>query len=208
MHGSWLCPKCFDDIEFINTPICYRCSRLSDSFRICSICQRQSSLERVITCTSWRKPMKTFIHYYKYKKLYVLKKIFGAIMAVAFFKICNHKNIVLVPVPLHRYRLWDRGFNQSALLAQEIGKLLDVEVVNCLIRFKNTKPQFGLDKIERPLNIKGAFRFRNKDFIKVSGKTVVLIDDIVATGSTLQECAKTLKKAGIKNIWSLVLAKS
>jgi len=152
--------------------------------------------------------MKSFIYWYKYKRLYILNKILGALMAVAFFNVCSHKNVILVPVPLHRYKLWDRGFNQSALLAKEIAKLLDVEVVNCLIRCKNTKPQFGLNKTMRPANIKGAFKFKNKYLSKISGKTVVLVDDIVATGSTLQECARVLKKSGIKDIWSLVLAKA
>lgn len=207
-YGSLICQRCFDNIEFINTQICYKCSKLSSGFKICYLCQKQSGLKRAIVCTYWQKPIKLFIHYYKYKKLYVLKKQFGALMATMFFKICSHKNIVLVPVPLHRYRLWDRGFNQSALLAQEIAKLLDVSVVDCLVRYKHTKPQFGLNKMVRPTNVKGVFKFKNKYFSKITGKTVVLIDDIIATGSTLQECARTLKKAGVKNIWSLVLAKA
>jgi len=207
-HGFWICQKCFDNIEFINTPICYKCSKLSQGFKVCYSCQKQSGLKRAIVCTYWQEPIKLFIHYYKYKRLYVLKKKFGALMAAAFFKVCSHKNIVLVPVPLHKYRLWDRGFNQSALLAYEIAKLLDVRVVNCLVRCKHTRPQFGLSKTMRPINIKGAFRFKNKHFLEITGKTVVLVDDIVATGSTLQECARTLKKAGIKDIWSLVLAKA
>ena len=184
MHGSLICQKCFDDIEFINTQICYKCSKLSGEFKVCNLCQK------------------------KYKKVYALKKKLGVLMAITFFKICRHKNIVLVPVPLHKYRLWDRGFNQSALLAEEVAKLLDVKVVNCLVRCKNTRPQFGLNKTMRPANIKGAFKFKKKYLLKISNKTVVLVDDIVATGSTLQECARVLKNSGIKNVWSLVLAKA
>lgn len=208
MHGSLICQKCFDDIEFINTQICYKCSKLSGEFKVCNLCQKQSGLKRVIVCTHWQEPMKSFIYWYKYKKVYALKKKLGVLMAITFFKICRHKNIVLVPVPLHKYRLWDRGFNQSALLAEEVAKLLDVKVVNCLVRCKNTRPQFGLNKTMRPANIKGAFKFKKKYLLKISNKTVVLVDDIVATGSTLQECARVLKNSGIKNVWSLVLAKA
>ncbi len=207
-HGFWICQKCFDDIKFIDTSICYKCAKLSEGFKVCYQCQKQSGLKRVAVCAHWQKPMKLFIHRYKYKRLYVLKSKLGALMATKFFKTYGVRDIVLVPVPLHKYRLWDRGFNQSALLAEEIAKLLDVKVVNCLVRYRNTKPQFGLNKTIRSVNVKGAFRFKNKHYLDIVDKTVVLIDDIVATGSTLQECAKVLKSVGIKDVWSLVLAKA
>ncbi len=129
-------------------------------------------------------------------------------MAVTYFKFSSDKDVIITPVPLHRNRIWARGFNQADILAREIAKLLGVNFANLLIRSKNTKPQFGLSRNLRRQNVDGIFRFNLKKTAIIKNKTIVLIDDVIATGSTLKECAKVLKNNGAKEIWALVLARA
>jgi ComF family protein len=106
---------------------------------------------------------------------------------------------VVVPIPLHRKRIFGRSFNQSYLIALEVGKTLSLPVdAGVLARVRFTSPQFSLTSVERHKNIKGAFAVRHPE--KITGKTVVIVDDIMTTGSTMWEAAKTLKKGGAKKV--------
>lgn len=139
------------------------------------------------------------------------------------------ENFLIVPVPLHRRRLAWRGFNQSEILAKEISEELGIKFSNVLKRIKNTKPQIEMVSAdERLKNIQNAFvlkrnskwlsllslrgtkqslnsRFRGNNNIK--NKTVILVDDMITTGATLEECAKILKQSGAREIWALTIAK-
>ncbi len=115
-------------------------------------------------------------------------------------------NYVLVPVPLEKKRIKRRGFNQAELLAQELSCFLKLAVIsNCLIKIKKTLPQVNLNNKNRKDNLKGTFCLKNKQFIK--NKNILLIDDVYTTGSTLNECAKVLKKAGAKKVIGIVIAR-
>lgn len=110
----------------------------------------------------------------------------------------------LVPVPLHEKRLAARGYNQAALLAEEIGKALHIPVYDKLVvRGKNTVPQKTLNRAERQNNLKRAFKIVAND---VKLKTIILIDDIYTTGSTLDALAETLTEAGAEKIYFLTLS--
>jgi len=122
------------------------------------------------------------------------------------------ENSVLIPVPLDKKKLKIRGYNQSEELAKELAKVLKVPVVsNVLIKIKSTKPQMELSKEEREKNLENAFEIypsgHKQNPEKISGKKVFLVDDVYTTGSTMQECAKTLKNSGIKQVWGIVLAR-
>lgn len=113
---------------------------------------------------------------------------------------------VIIPVPLHTKRLRKRHYNQSAVLAKELGKLWGVEVdYTSLIRHINTRPQVEFSGRMRLDNVKGAFRVINPQNIK--GKRVVLLDDVLTTGSTLKQSTLTLKKAGAKSVDTLTVAR-
>jgi len=115
-------------------------------------------------------------------------------------------NSVLVPVPLDKKKIKIRGYNQSEELAKELSKVLQVPVVaDCLIKTKFTNPQMESKKEEREKNLENVFQTKN--YGKIAGKKVFLIDDVYTTGSTLQECAKVLREAGIKNVWGICLAR-
>ena len=114
---------------------------------------------------------------------------------------------LIVPVPLHRFRQWRRGFNQSELLAREIGRAFGVPSREVLRRTRFTPPQVELSREERQQNVKGVFALRDTK-IKFQGATILLIDDVYTTGATLKECAHVLKNAGAKRVFVLTLARS
>ena len=118
---------------------------------------------------------------------------------------------MLVPVPLHRIRLWRRGFNQSALVARELSRRLEIEMDPfALRRVKRTPPLKGMSRHQRHKAVTGAFRVPDK--AAVAGRTVILVDDVLTTGSTAEACARTLKRAGAARVelisWARVVKPS
>jgi ComF family protein len=125
--------------------------------------------------------------------------------------VASSSNPVLVPVPLHRSRLWRRGFNQSALVAREISRRLDIAADPFVIRrIKRTPPLKGMSRLQPRKAVAGAFRV--PDRAAVEGRTIILIDDVFATGSTAEACARTLKRAGAARVelvsWARVVKPS
>jgi len=118
---------------------------------------------------------------------------------------------VLVPVPLHRTRLWMRGFNQSALVARELSRRLGIAVDPlALRRIRRTPALKGMSALQRRKTVSGAFRIRNR--MAIVGKTIILVDDVLTTGSTAEACARALKRAGAARIelvsWARVVKPS
>ena len=113
---------------------------------------------------------------------------------------------VLVPVPLHHKRLRERGYNQSSLLARELGKLINLPVVgDCLVRQRHTFSQARTSSVdERRSNVAGAFVCRDQ---RLQEKQVLLIDDVSTSGTTLDACAGALKAGGAASVWGLALAR-
>ncbi len=115
---------------------------------------------------------------------------------------------IVVPVPLHRWRLLRRRYNQSALISSALAKMMDLpHDAESLIRQKHTPVQGHLSKKERAKNVKGVFAIRSGAQNIFAGKNVLLIDDVLTTGSTVNECSKTLLKAGAKKIFVLTVAR-
>ena len=106
---------------------------------------------------------------------------------------------LLVPVPLHRSRLWQRGFNQSALVARELASTLSLPADSlALRRLKRTPPLKGMSSVQRRKTVAAAFKVADRS--KVAGRTVILIDDVLTTGSTAEACARTLQRAGAARV--------
>ena len=113
---------------------------------------------------------------------------------------------ILVPIPLHYTRLLKRRYNQSALLAKELSKLTGVRVdYTSVVRHKKTKPQVEFSGRARVKNVHNAFSIKKIE--KIKGQRVLLLDDVMTTGSTLKECAKVLLKAGAKSVDTLTVAR-
>ena len=110
----------------------------------------------------------------------------------------------LVPVPLHRKREKERGFNQSGLIAKNIGNKFRIPIHNLLIRNKYTKAQANLKLANRKENVKNVFIYGSN--LDISGKSVILVDDVATSRLTIIECAKVIKRNGAKRVWGLVIA--
>ena len=114
---------------------------------------------------------------------------------------------VVVPVPLSRWRLFQRGYNQAALLAQDVATASSlVYAPLALVRARPTKRQVGLTRLERLKNVSGAFAFPEAQTPAIAGRNVLLIDDVITTGATVGACAKALKRAGADRVDVLALA--
>ena len=144
---------------------------------------------------------------YKFQDKSYLYKIFSK-------KIKNNEKIclflkkydIIIPVPISKKRMKQRGYNQSALFAKEISKQFNMEYCDkCLLKDKHTVPQSSLNKEERIKNIENVYSIKNKE--KILNKEVLLIDDIYTTGNTVNECSRILKTAGANNIGILTIAK-
>ena len=191
--GSLFCRDCFKKIEYANPAFV----RLAGS-----------PLSGIITVAKFKNPLKDAIHILKYEKVRELAEILSKLLIDELKKPGNEFLLdwIFVPVPLSNLKEKERGFNQLALLLYEVNKKRPIKILtNCLTKSKNTRPQMQLKKEERLKNLRGAFVIRNKN--AVSGKNIVLVDDVMTTGATLIECAKVLRRAGAKKIYGLVLAK-
>lgn len=138
---------------------------------------------------------------FKYRRAPWLAKVLVTVVASEI----DQEFDVIVPVPLHKRRLWERGYNQSALLARELAKILTVPVAEkVLIRVVNTAHQTKLSRGERAKNLDGAFRVIHPEAIK--GCRVLLVDDILTTGTTIAHCAKILHQNGAKIVAGVTIA--
>ena len=144
---------------------------------------------------------------YKFEDKAYIYKTFAKIV-LKNKKVCGllKKYDIIIPVPIHKKRKLQRGYNQTQLIAKEISKNIDIKLCNnVLVKNKNTIAQSKLNKNKRKQNIKGAFKALNVQ--NIQGKSVLLFDDIYTTGSTANECSKILKEAGAKTVGVLTIAK-
>lgn len=132
-----------------------------------------------------------------------MSKPLGRLLAVALPR--DQVFDVIVPMPLHWRKRWQRSFNQSELLSREIGRRSNIPVKNDLRRVRFTAAQAGLTNAKRRLNVSGVFRSKKKN--SLAGKRVLLVDDVMTTGASAAACARALKLAGAKHVTLLTLAR-
>lgn len=122
--------------------------------------------------------------------------------------LCDEADLI-VPVPLHRWRLFKRRYNQSALLAQSLGKLCNKRLcADALKRIRATKPQGKLSRKQRQKNVHGSIEANKNRLEFIKDRVIVLIDDVFTTGATVNECSKVLIEAGAKKVYVLTIAKT
>lgn len=205
-EGSLLCQTCRKSLPQIVDPVCPRCGRPQSSSIVCPACLRwQASIDGIRSPLIFTGIIREAIHNFKYKNLRNLAKPLATIL----FEYFIHQNIpanILVPVPLHPKRLRERGYNQSTLLARELGKLINMPVnEHCLVREKFIAPQAKTNSVdERHKNVLNAFTCLGTH---VRNSHVLLIDDVSTSGATLDACARVLKSADVVSVWALVLAR-
>lgn len=202
MHSSvkYVCEKCNENLPFIVLPVCSNCGKHIDNeiHDKCQICMDSKfSFSKGFAAFDYD-IMKSPIAHFKFKG-FKNDGIGLAWLMYEFIEI-NHKEFIksvdmLVPVPMYSKKQNKRGFNQSEILSNELGRLLQIpSYSNIIIRVKSTIPQNSLSPKERKHNISKAFSIENKE--KIIGKRIMIIDDIFTTGSTIDECSKALYNAG------------
>ncbi|MFL1874985.1 double zinc ribbon domain-containing protein [Hansschlegelia beijingensis] len=146
------------------------------------------------------------VHRLKYADGAHLARPLGAMMARAGHELLSGEPLLL-PVPLHRFRLWSRRFNQAALLARAVAGITGAELrSDLLIRRKRTAPQVGLSASQRAQNLAGAFSLADGAAARLAGRAVVLVDDVLTTGATVDRLARLVRRAGAARVDVLVFA--
>lgn len=201
---QYLCAACESDLHTTDDNVkCKRCSRVMIN-NVCSNCKNNFVFDKNYSIFDYDGVIKDLIHDFKYNNHPELGRGFGNVMCkrlnAEFFSDIDY----ITSVPIHPLRNISRGFNQSEIIAKVISKRFDVPYRNLILRIKNTKPQWELNKHEREDNLKNAFRVSLRDF--VVHKNIVIVDDIFTTGSTINGCASELKRCGANKVISLTLS--
>ena len=153
---------------------------------------------------SYEGTLRELIHLYKYGRIRTLSQPLADLLAASLP--LEERFDAVTAVPLHWRRQWQRGFNQSELLARLIARRREIPVVRALRRARATQTQAGLSNTERRRNVAAAFRCR-RGAEKLAGRRILLIDDVMTTGSTAAACARALKQAGAAKVVLLTLAR-
>ena len=152
---------------------------------------------------SFEGTLRELIHQFKYGGMKPLAKPLAGFLAAALPR--EQQFDAVVPMPLHWRRQWERGFNQSELLARATARRCGIPMLRAVRRLRATKTQAGLSNAKRRENVSGAFRVRGRATVR--GRRILLIDDVLTTGATAGACARALKRAGAKSVTVLTLAR-
>lgn len=204
-EGALFCADCLGRIEYVTVQKCPICKRSSENGRTCPSCQNTSSLSFLLLGTKYshRSIVALFIQTLKYKGMKRTIQYLPEELLEIFKRELPRRSVFLVPVPLHKKRLAERGFNQAEVLAKKIGERAHMPVCNVLRRDTHTSPQAKLAKAERLTNVRGAFSIA----ASLPTGIPVLVDDVATTLSTLQECATVLKEAGYEEVGAIAIAR-
>ena len=202
---------CWQDIHFITEPFCYKCG-LPFSFALgagalCGECLKKSpAYTQARSVFRYEENSKSQVLAFKYYDKTQLAPVFGTWLARAGADFVP-KAEAIIPVPLHYWRLLKGRYNQAALLADALAKRIHVPVLpDTLERQHATPTQAGLTRRQREENMQGVFTVPPKKRGALKGKSVILVDDVMTTGATLNACASALNDAGVVDVYALTLA--
>ena len=193
--GGMFCRECLLTMRFVHGTPCPVCGGdINGIFSKCPDCMAAPARpwERGYSVFRYEGGAAEAVRKFKYGGNVSLARPLGRLLAGVVEK--PERYDAIVPVPLHWFRFLQRGYNQSVLLGEELSRRTGIPLVRGLVRIRNTKHQAFLEKEERMKNLRGAFRTRKPETLK--GRRILLIDDVMTTGSTLAECAELLTGAG------------
>lgn len=206
------CLECWEKIDFLGPPCCESCG-LPFAFEQpeesrCGACLADPPAhDRSRAAIAYGEVARKVALKLKYGRKTGLARLVAAHME-RHVPVEGRDRMILVPVPLHRWRLWWRGFNQSALIAGALSRSLGIPVeLEILKRVKRTPPLRGMNPRERSKTLSGAFALDKADRLRVAGRTVLLIDDVYTSGATANGCARVLKRAGADSVQLLCWAR-
>ena len=210
--GKLLCDQCKATAPRIQPPFCRCCSRpfegvIAGDFS-CPNCEdRAPAFDCVVSIYQAKGVLRDLIHRFKYGRQFYLRRVLAAYLVEAMqdSRIQADPADCLVPVPLHPARLRERGFNQADALAESLSKRIRLPILRCIERRRYTGTQTRFARIERMQNLRNAFALRKNSDVR--GKHLLLLDDVLTTGSTLHECALVLRSAGAESVRAITVAR-
>ena len=197
--GGYLCDDCKKDLPLNDGNICDRCGRKTiQSQMACTTCkQGVQNFNKARSSFDYQKPVRQFIQKLKFYNKRFYAEVLAEYLAITYFKNMFAPDVITY-VPMTEKAKRKRGYNQSEMLAKELSKRVNVEVVDCLVKIKETKRQAKLNKAQRMKNLQGAFRVVDRKLVK--NKRVLLVDDVLTTGTTVNTVSEKLLKAGATSV--------
>jgi competence protein ComFC len=204
--GFRWCSDCQQHVKSVPEPACQICGLPLSHPGLCPSCKASHPpYEALRSWAVFEGPIRQSLHSLKYHRNVALGDAFARYLA-EYVKNMGWQVDMVVPVPLGRQKMKERGYNQAGLLAMPVSYILHLQYSpRAVLRVRETRTQVGLSGLERKENISGAFR---ADPVRVSGKVVLLMDDIATTGVTLAACSEALQKAGARTVYALTLARA
>lgn len=207
-----LSPAFWSQLSFIEKPFCITCG-VPFGFAVagealCAYCmETPPTFDRARAAVIYNDPSRQLLLAFKYGDRLQAVDTFMPWLLRAGGEMLAQSDLI-VPVPLHPRRLWQRRFNQSALLAQALASASGKEFLpEALVRLRHTVPQKGMNRSERKNNVRGAFCANGRYAGNIAGKNILIVDDVFTSGATLNECARTLKRAGASDVFVLTIAR-
>jgi ComF family protein len=206
-----LCAACWRQIRFIRPPLCDRLGiplpfDTGGPTVSAAALANPPDWDRARAVAQFGSVVRDMIHAFKYADRHDARRLFGCWLAGAGAELLADADLI-VPVPMHRWRLLRRKFNQAALLAGELARITPVPSDPLVIeRIKSTPAQVGLTAAERRRGLSGAFRVPEAARSRIADRKLVLVDDVITTGSTAAACARVLRRAGAARVDVLALA--
>lgn len=202
--GDLICHDCWDKISTFDHIFCGNCENPLEVNIVCENCGGDKTMP-IIALGQYTDPLSEIIRYFKYRDFQKLGPILAEKLSAKYITLINKEKIdLIIPIPLHSYRLKTRGYNQSQIIADLIGKRLDLAVIEKgIIKTKHNKYQKSLDPFQREKNVENVYEIGDFD---VENKRIMLVDDVITTGATLREAKKVLHRAGGKVVLFVVIA--
>ncbi len=212
-HFDYLCAACLAKAPRIKPPFCANCSEpfdgaITETFSCANCAHRKLHFECAVAAYRSRGVVRKLVHDFKYGQQIHLRFPLADWLGETLEdeRLSGRRFDIVVPVPLHPTRRRERGFNQAELLAEIFCARANLKMRPVLERIRYTTTQTAFDRAERMENLRDAFRLRKK--MDVRGLRVLLIDDVLTTGSTLSECARVLKQAGAISVHAATAARA
>lgn len=204
--GFRWCSECCEKIQSVSDPVCDVCGLPQEQSGLCKRCQqKRPSFQLLRSWAVFENPVQEALHRLKYRRDIGLGEALSVQMS-GFVKQLNWPVDTLIPIPLGKKRLEERGYNQVAMVSAPLSMQLGYAYrPRALIRARETRSQVGLSAAERQENVQGAFL---ADKTKVDGRNILLMDDVSTTGATLSSAAEALYAAGARDVYAVTIARA
>lgn len=203
-ESDMLCLDCSEKTLAENESRCYKCNRLTSQSKLCSSCRSSSSLRRVWWLGNYQKTLKDLVRIMKFNHKRSYARSFGNLLASSLPYL--PESTIVVPVPTASTRIRKRGFDQAVLIARSFAKSRNLQYAEIIVR-NSQKDQIGQRRSQRFKQMEESFKLLNSKIKLIDGCSVILIDDVITTGATIEAAASLLRKYGAKHVDAAVVAR-